>query len=255
MVRLDLLKSSAEGHRDVVEGRTHPARKGASACAKSSGCRYVLRCGNRCGPGRLARIDRLPKLLHRRKADRCESARCVERLVGLLEQAPYAFPLALDPVVGLLGYRWARAGSNIVLYAVREAEGTATIERSTARGSRQWRVALQRLWRGWAHIAIFGSWAATPSWRPCFLATWLIISSSRWRPCFWARASRCSRKPSRCVASNLRWSANTASSSSRCIHAEAGCGTRALFNLLNFVQLVKVRHTRRLPPARGVLCA
>lgn len=194
MVRLDLLKSSAEGHRDVVEGRTHPARKGASACAKSSGCRYVLRCGNRCGPGRLARIDRLPKLPHRRKADRCESARCVERLVGLLEQAPYAFPLALDPVVGLLGYRWVRAGSNIVLYAVREAEGTATIERSTARGSRQWRVALQRLWRGWAHIAIFGSWAATPSWRPCFLATWLIISSSRWRPCFWARASRCSRK-------------------------------------------------------------
>ena len=98
------------------------------------------------------------------------------------------------PLLGLLGYRWARAGSNIVLYAVREAEGTATIERSTARGSRQWRVALQRLWRGWAHIAIFGSWAATPSWRPCFLATWLIISSSRWRPCFWARASRCSRK-------------------------------------------------------------
>lgn len=62
----------------MVEGRTHPARKGASACAKSSGCRYVLRCGNRCGPGRLARIDRLPKLPHRRKADRCESARCVE---------------------------------------------------------------------------------------------------------------------------------------------------------------------------------
>ena len=59
----------------------------------------------------------------------------------------------------------------------------------------------------------------------------------------------------RCVASNLRRSANTASSSSRCIHAEAGCGTRALFNLLNFVQLVKVRHARRLPPARGVLCA
>lgn len=34
---------------------------------------------------------------------------------------------------------------------------------------------------------------------------------------------------------------------------ETGCGARTLFNSLNYVQLVKARHTRRLPPAGGVL--
>lgn len=64
-----------------------------------------------------------------------------ERLIGLLEQTPYAFPLTLDPIVGSLGYRWARSGSYIVLCTVREVEETVTIERFEHE-SRNWRALL-----------------------------------------------------------------------------------------------------------------
>ena len=37
MARLDLLKSLAEGHRDVLEGRTHPAREGVSRLREEFG--------------------------------------------------------------------------------------------------------------------------------------------------------------------------------------------------------------------------
>ena len=50
-----------------------------------------------------------------------------EKLVGILEQTPFAFPLAVDSVVGSLGYRWARVRSYIVLYTVNEADEMVVI--------------------------------------------------------------------------------------------------------------------------------
>lgn len=64
-----------------------------------------------------------------------------ERLVGILEQTPFAFPLAVDSVVGSLGYRWARVRPYIVLYAVNEADEMAVIER-VEHESRNWRALL-----------------------------------------------------------------------------------------------------------------
>lgn len=64
-----------------------------------------------------------------------------EKLVGILEQTPFAFPLAVDFVVGSLGYRWARVRSYIVLYTVNEADEMAVIER-VEHESRNWRALL-----------------------------------------------------------------------------------------------------------------
>lgn len=64
-----------------------------------------------------------------------------EKLVGILEQTPFAFPLAVDSVVGSLGYRWARVRSYIVLYTVNEAESIVAIER-VEHESRNWRALL-----------------------------------------------------------------------------------------------------------------
>lgn len=64
-----------------------------------------------------------------------------ERLVGILEQTPFAFPLAVDSVVGSLGYRWARVRSYIVLYTVKEADEMVVIER-VEHESRNWRALL-----------------------------------------------------------------------------------------------------------------
>lgn len=64
-----------------------------------------------------------------------------EKLVGILEQTPFAFPLAVDPVVGSLGYRWARARSYFVLHTVNKADETVVIER-VEHESRNWRALL-----------------------------------------------------------------------------------------------------------------
>ncbi|WP_366465303.1 type II toxin-antitoxin system RelE/ParE family toxin [uncultured Collinsella sp.] len=64
-----------------------------------------------------------------------------EKLVGILERTPFAFPLAVDSVVGSLGYRWARVRSYIVLYTVNEADEMIVIER-VEHESRNWRVLL-----------------------------------------------------------------------------------------------------------------
>lgn len=64
-----------------------------------------------------------------------------EKLVGILEQTPLAFPLAVDSVVGSLGYRWARVRSYIVLYTVNEADEMVVIER-VEHESRNWRALL-----------------------------------------------------------------------------------------------------------------
>lgn len=64
-----------------------------------------------------------------------------EKLVGILEQTPFAFPLAVDSVVGSLGYRWARVRSYIVLYMVNEADEMVVIER-VEHESRNWRALL-----------------------------------------------------------------------------------------------------------------
>lgn len=52
-----------------------------------------------------------------------------EKLAGILEQTPFAFSLAVDSVVGSLGYRWARVCSYIVLYTVNEINEAVAIER------------------------------------------------------------------------------------------------------------------------------
>lgn len=64
-----------------------------------------------------------------------------EKLVGILEQTPFAFPLAVDSVVGSLGYRWVRVRSYIVLYTVNEADEMVVIER-VEHESRNWRALL-----------------------------------------------------------------------------------------------------------------
>lgn len=65
-----------------------------------------------------------------------------EKLVGILEQTPFAFPLAVDSVVGSLGYRWACVRSYIVLYMVNEADEMVVIER-VEHESRNWRALLR----------------------------------------------------------------------------------------------------------------
>lgn len=64
-----------------------------------------------------------------------------EKLVGILERTPFAFPLAVDSVVGSLGYRWARVRSYIVLYTVNEIDKAVAIER-VEHESRNWRALL-----------------------------------------------------------------------------------------------------------------
>ena len=64
-----------------------------------------------------------------------------ERLIGVLEATPFAYPLAVDPIVSSLGYRWALIRSYIVLYTVNESERVVAIER-IEHESRNWRALL-----------------------------------------------------------------------------------------------------------------
>lgn len=64
-----------------------------------------------------------------------------EKLIGILENTPMAFPLAVDPVVSSLGYRWASIRSYVVLYTVDERNNVVLIER-IEHESRNWRSLL-----------------------------------------------------------------------------------------------------------------
>lgn len=81
------------------------------------------------------------ELSNGRQAGGAELLDAYEKLVGILERTPFAFPLAVDSVVGSLGYRWARVRSYIVLYTVNEADEMIVIER-VEHESRNWRVLL-----------------------------------------------------------------------------------------------------------------
>ncbi len=64
-----------------------------------------------------------------------------EKAIGLLETMPDGFPLATDPLISSLGYRWIAVASYIAVYTVDRECGVVYIER-IFRKSRNWRPLL-----------------------------------------------------------------------------------------------------------------
>ncbi len=64
-----------------------------------------------------------------------------EKAIGALEMMPDGFPLAVDPLVSSLGYRWIAMASYIAVYTVDREHGIVYIERIFHR-SRNWRALL-----------------------------------------------------------------------------------------------------------------
>lgn len=76
--------------------------------------------------------------------DKHASARVLEayeEAIGLLEVTPYGFPLAVDPLVSSLGYRWISVAGYVAVYTVDREHEVVYIERIFHQ-ARNWRALL-----------------------------------------------------------------------------------------------------------------